>query len=432
MADLGAMREFQKHWEAYVADEQAAALLRTRPPLDVAALSPGDRMRPMLARPDSAVYDDAALRDALGRAQSSSRPASTDAPRDPRWAWWLDDPAWAVMGALREQLAARDAVHAELGGLALEAASRLDADDAYRAARASIASYMAANEEDRVACNDLAARRADAVAAGGGASGAPVPNRGEVQEVPTSAAVFGGAARGSDAAASAAVTGAGSSGTSAGSGAGAHAPASPRSGASASVEASDGLLARLWRRFVFLLFGRRRLREELAALDRRIMDVQGRVDLRTREIARLEQTLAARRTALYAAFDEDLDAAAAAAAAIDERIIALLDEDLARRDPSYERGMLTELSFDEAFAQANAREWDVLASWMTAYASRLPEALERASNIAASEDVWLEGHAPYGRRYWPLTNEVVALMESGRAHASETALKVVLQQARDA
>ena len=358
MADLGAMREFHKHWEAYVADEQAAALLRARPPLDVAALTPADRARPMLEQPASAAYDEHALHDALARVQSTSHP-STDAPRDTLWGWWLDDPVWSVMGELRHAMAARDAAHARLAGLALSAAQQIDADEAYSTARASIASYLVANEEDERVRDDLAARCAEVTAQ------PPVP---------------------------------------------------------------AGFFARLKARIMFALVGRRRQREEQEALDRRMADVQARMDLRAREITRLEETVTARRFEVESAVEEALATTTQELAAIEEHIVALLDDDLTRRDATYEPGSLIDLPFDEAFAQANDHEWCVLAAWMGAYAAHLPEVLERVSNAAASEAVWLEGHAPYGKRYWPLTPEVVALMESGRAHASNTALNVVLQR----
>ena len=67
----------------------------------------------------------------------------------------------------------------------------------------------------------------------------------------------------------------------------------------------------------------------------------------------------------------------------------------------------------------------LLGQWMVEYAARLPEEIVHARNVVESELVWLEGYAPYGKRYWPLTDRVVAAMEEGRADSSDLALKLV-------
>ena len=68
----------------------------------------------------------------------------------------------------------------------------------------------------------------------------------------------------------------------------------------------------------------------------------------------------------------------------------------------------------------------LLDAWMRAYLAALPHEVEHAANLRASEEVWLEAHDPFGRRWWARTDEVLALMEQGAASDSSRALELVL------
>lgn len=371
MADLEAMREFQNHWEAYQADERAIALLRTRPPFDVSALSDADRAQPPCWRPASAAYDEPALAAALERV-SPSASVVPDGVAAARWGWWLDDSAWQAVRALGGLLDERAAALAALAGIELASWDVHERDEALRAARQAVATFEAANDADRTQCAELTQRRV-AVAAG-----APVTRTRQ---------------------------------------AGAHA-----ADGDAAAPARTPWWRRLWDRLVEALLGRRRRQEELDALAQRIDEVNRNIELRDKEIARLGRELAARTEELRAPFAVPADSAEEAVAAVERRIVELMDRDLAARDEAYEAGSLDGLPFVDALAAANRREWDLLAAWMASYTEQLPSLLEHVGNVAESELVWLEGHAPYGKRYWPLTDEVVAFMASGKTEQSEVAL----------
>lgn len=176
---------------------------------------------------------------------------------------------------------------------------------------------------------------------------------------------------------------------------------------------------RLWWRRHFTL------RDECAKLDQRISDTHAKLEVRARKIDELRETISTRTAALEEPFAQPCERVCAAAEEIERSAVDLLERDLVARCDGYEAGSLAELPFDEALDRANEREWALLDRWMAAYVERLPEQIVHARNVVESELAWLEVHAPFGKRYWPLTDQVVTLMEEGRADTSDLALKLV-------
>lgn len=184
-------------------------------------------------------------------------------------------------------------------------------------------------------------------------------------------------------------------------------------------------IAHPWRRLRLWLFKRFRMRDELDKLDKKAADIRAKLDVRERKIDELKVAVESRTAALGEPFAPRLEELLDAMESTERSLLAMLDDDLRVRDMGYEPGMLLEGPFAEGLSQAHEREWALLGQWMVEYAARLPEEIVHARNVVESELVWLEGYAPYGKRYWPLTDRVVAAMEEGRADSSDLALKLV-------
>lgn len=184
-------------------------------------------------------------------------------------------------------------------------------------------------------------------------------------------------------------------------------------------------IAHPWRRLKLWFFKSFRMRDELDKIDQKIADIQAKLDVRERKIGELGDAVAARTALLEEPFAPQRKRSLEAILSTERELLSLLDHDLAARDETYEQGSVLAESFEDGLAHANEREWALLGRWMTEYGARLPEEIVHARNVVESELVWLEGYAPYGKRYWPLTDQVVAAMEEGRADTSDLALKLV-------
>ena len=186
-------------------------------------------------------------------------------------------------------------------------------------------------------------------------------------------------------------------------------------------------LLRPWHRLRLWFLRHVTLRDELDKLDQKRADMRAKLEVRERKLAELNSKEAARTAELDEPFAAPTAAVLEAVDATEDAVRALYDRDLTARDAAYEAGALDDAPFAEAVEAANEREWALLEQWMAAYVERLPEKIVHARNVMESELAWLEVHAPYGKRYWPLTDQVVAAMEQGRADTSELALKLVRQ-----
>lgn len=357
MANLEAMRTFQRHWSSYRADERRLARLCTQLPLRCDRMTADERRRPLFIQPDSISYDHAALEGALG---ADGARWGYRADEGSQWGWWLADDAWRAIPRARRLLEDRAAACAELAAVASACQASKDADPALGAARRARRGYLEADAAEHAELDGLLGQRAEAER--------PYAEE-AARKVPW--------------------------------------PLRP------------------WHRLRLWALRRFALRDELDRIDQKIAGVRTKLEVRERKLDELRAQEAARTSELEEPFEAPASALLAALREVESAAVRLYDRDLAARDASYEPGALAELPFDEAMASASEREWALLGEWMAAYAERLPEEVVHTRNVVESELVWLEGYAPYGKRYWPLTDEVVGAMEQGRADTSELALKLV-------
>ncbi len=398
MADLNEMREFHRHWTAYRDDERALARLCTRAPVDLTALTPEERTCSPLEEPASVRYDERALASARGNDEGVL-------PRDlvvdeARWGWWLESEDWSGVAALREHLSDLERGRAELASRERAAQAVLDVDPVWSEAVAALRAHEDAGGEERVELAALEETRVERAAAL--REGRPLSRRQVMWAVIALVVAVAGVIA---------------------------CCVAPLTEMARAVCALAWVLAvalaclRPWSRPLPSPLAARRRREELALLDQRIADMRAKVALRERLAAEQREAACSRAAVLRAPGDEAIRAVEDELAATERSIIAALDRDLTRRDACYEQGSLDELPFAEALARAYEREWALLEDWMAAYTAALPSSIEHAENVLASELVWLEGHAPYGKRFWPLTDAVMETMECARDLTSDAALE---------
>lgn len=356
MANLEAMRSFQRHWASYCADERRLALLCTKVPLDCSQLSADDRGSLPGRRPDSIAYDEDALIAALGAegAREGHVPGEGS-----QWGWWRADDAWRVLDVLEGLAGEYAAACAELAAVAEERQRATDTDAALNEVRAKLETYRAADAAEHAELERFTAERAAVMAPLDAEAARAVPW-----------------------------------------------PLRP------------------WKRLKLWALRRFKLADALAPLDQKLMDTRAKLEVRAAKIVELEAASRARRAEVEEPYGQPLDALSQSLDAIERAVIACYDHDLSARDASYASGSLDEFAFLDACALANAREWAALDAWMASYSAQLPSLIAHMRDVVGSELVWLEGYAPYGKRYWPLTDEVLAIMEAGRADTSELALKL--------
>lgn len=357
MANLEAMRTFQRHWTSYCAEERTLARLCTQLPLDISGLGARERRLPPFAFSTAAVYDRRALAGALG---PDGAHLGYRVDEGIQWNWWLAYDAWRAVIDERSLLDERAACIAELAAVAADTQRALDGDEELARDRSTLRDYAAADAEERSELARMNEQRKKFV---------EPYEQDEARRAPW--------------------------------------------------------IAHPWRRLKLWFFKSFRMRDELDKIDQKIADIQAKLDVRERKIGELGDAVAARTALLEEPFAPQRKRSLEAILSTERELLSLLDHDLAARDETYEQGSVLAESFEDGLAHANEREWALLGRWMTEYGARLPEEIVHARNMVESELVWLEGYAPYGKRYWPLTDRVVAAMEEGRADTSDLALKLV-------
>lgn len=408
MANLEEMREFRHHWHAFGEEDLRLFRLCHRVPVDVSKLSDEDRSRDLFSEPVSIAYRSeefaAVLADAL------VAPATCGDDDAASWGWWFGDDSWATYASTEELLRERDDVLGQIRVLDAERQEAVDADDDYQKAVSAADTYRLSNSED-VASREELSRRLETLEEGyreahGGEGGSSVP-RGALRAGSAVVALVCATALllVPDAVLAEPVR-------------------------IALAVAAVGACALVWfgvpQRLLESLRRWRWISDERDRLGRSITDIDQRIALRADELKARSQEAEARRLEIAAPFEEPRSALLERRADIERRIIAALEDDLAHRDPAFDEGSLDGLAFDEAFSSAQQRIWHLLGTWMDAYLAALPREIDHAANARASEEVWLEAHDPFGRRHWPLTDEVVSLMEEGGASDSGRALELVL------
>lgn len=409
MANLEEMREFQRHWRAFGAEDLRLFRLCHRVPVDVSKLSEEDRSHDLFSEPASVAYRSegfaAVLADAL------VAPATSGEDGAGSWGWWFGDDSWATYASTEELLRERDDVLGQIRALDAERQAAIDADDDYQKAVSAADTYRLSNSED-VASREELSRRLETLEEGyreahGGDGG--------VSSVPRSALRAGSAAVALVCAVLFLLV-----------------PdavlAEPARIALVAAAVAVCALVGLGvpQRLVGSLRRWRWISDERDRLGRSITDIDQRIALRADELKVRSEEAEARRLEIAAPFEDPRAELLERRADIERRIIAALEDDLAHRDPAFDEGSLDGLSFDEAFRSAQKRIWNLLGAWMDAYLAALPREIDHAENARASEEVWLEAHDPFGRRHWSLTDEVVSLMEEGGASDSGRALELVL------
>lgn len=404
MANLDEMLEFAKHWDAYRSEERQLDRLKTCPPVVLADVDEMERRRTMFMRPEHAAYDYQTLVELGGAVEPVGEDDGSQAP----WGWWLREEGWEAYCGLIPLLGALDQASKHLDDVLIQQRGALDADVERARAAERVVSYRHANETDRETLADLEDRR-DAIQQSLPKDRAALKRRKTL--LIAAAACF---------AAAVAVGIAWSL-----------APADlfARLGvAELAILVIAALLALLALRPIegVLPLRVRRIREDLERANIRIKDTRDRIERREKEIEKLSSTIKERESALMKPFEKPLDDARRAIEAAERAVLAQYEADLSDRDDAFDASLLEGLSFDDAVALANQREWALLEQWMDRYKQMLPLELEHAQNVAESELVWLEGHAPFGKRYWPLTDDVLAFMRSGRTDQSDVALRRVM------
>lgn len=408
MANLEEMREFQKHWDAYRDDAHALELLCTRLPVDLDGLTPKDASKPLSEMPASVTFDHEVLRDAYTPLAAQT----FDLERDARaWGWWEEEPAWKVVAELKSLMLAVEGARGVHTSLEAAEQAAIDADESYAHTLEAIQTYVAANKDDQATLDELKAVKDDPEQLFQKAlehEGKQQPKRAP-RALAAVLAVGGAAAL-------------------------AFIPVEPalRALAVAAWLIADAVFyVRPWQSPRGWLFKNHRMKEELSIIDGKIADATTRKELREREVERLQGDAAAKLEKLKEPYVGPLEEARVAVEDAERAVIDRFEQDLVARDETYEAGSLAKLSFDDAVAEGNRREWALLAAWMDRYVVQLHDAIRRAEDVQASESVWLDGHAPFGRRWWDKTDDVVKLMEAGRAASSEAALKMLRDAEQD-
>lgn len=403
MANLDEMLEFAKHWDAYCTEEHQLTRLKTCPPVVLDNVDEMERRRSMFLPPEHVSYDYQSLAELGGMSEQIEDQARSQVT----WGWWLRDEAWEIYCGLVPLLGTLDKANKHLDDVLIQQRGALDADEERARAAQQVSSYEHANETDRQTLVELKEKR-DSIA-----QRLPQDQRAlKTRKIMFLAALICfalGVALGivwSLATASSNVA----------------------LGGASLVMLVVGCFG------VFLalrpLGGTsplhvRKIREDFERANIRIKDTQDRIDRREREIKKLTATIKEHEEQLLKPFEKPLAEAREAIESAEMAVLAQYIADLSERDDTFDEAIFKDLSFDEAMAVANQREWALLEQWMDHYKHMLPFALEHAQNMAESELVWLEGHAPYGKRYWDLTPQVVSFMQSGRTDQSDVALQRV-------
>lgn len=400
MADLNTMRDVLAHWQAYEADELKLRELCTRTPLDCASIQGSDRTRCMFLEPEHYSWNSDALTDAI--VTSAVRFDGVPDSAAP-WGWWLDDPAWQAIRALQDALDALETTRAAHAAFCDEADAVVAADETYAELTSTIEAYTAADAEDRAALEEYHAIRNDDEhlrAAGDEAHGRRWWYARIVISVLIAIGGFAAWAFLPDA-------------------------RGPIALAIACAALLVVLLMPLPPKGGMAPWHRHRVNESNQVLDRKIAETKAKMELRSRELEELGEKRDAQLAALLEPYREPREKLEARISQQECAAIEVLEHDLAKVDAAYEPGTLAELPFEEALAAGNEREWQLLETWMDAYSAALPQAIEHAENVLGTEALWLEGHAPYGRRNWSDTPEIVRLMEEEGAQDSDAALALL-------
>ena len=146
MANLEAMRTFQRHWASYCAEERTLARLCTQLPLDISGLGARERRLPPFAVSTAAVYDRRALAGALG---PDGAHLGYRVDEGIQWNWWLAYDAWRAVIDERSLLDERAACIAELAAVAADTQRALDGDEELARDRSTLRDYAAADAEER-------------------------------------------------------------------------------------------------------------------------------------------------------------------------------------------------------------------------------------------------------------------------------------------
>ena len=163
-------------------------------------------------------------------------------------------------------------------------------------------------------------------------------------------------------------------------------------------------------------------RERAAAL---AADCERRIAERDGEVEGLEQKAATYEEGLRAPFAGVRMRAEERVEGAEDAVLEILAGHLASNGVEVE-GTGEGEPYDAALERAYRAEWDLLDAWMDGYRAGLASKLTHASRSLESELVWLEGHAPFGRRHWALAHEVADVMEREGCDAS-AALERVLE-----
>lgn len=404
MATLDEMREFKAHLDIYSKDLNELGRLCSRAPVDLGGVTDADREAPLSTRPEGAVLDTAFLEEAVLEASLPEHPAVSE--DDLSWGWWSEDASWWVLGRISEAEARIDDARA------LADRRRSERDEAVARSlrlqrfRSSIESYREANSEDEAALSRLQEERDDP--------------EGAYADAARSARERGGLAPGR-----AIICGAGAAGVVV-----ACALPVPLEARAAAAVVWAALAGVAWARLAGVpasLWQRGRWLSEFSTrVGMRIEEAERRVDARRTEMGRLEEKSAIYRKSIEAPFERGIEEADEGVRQAEGALVAVYEADLARRDPDFEEGSLSGLPFEEAVREGNRRLWALFGAWMDSYRANLPAALEHAERERSSELVWLEGHAPFGKRYWPLVDDVISVMEQVGIGDSDVALKRVL------
>lgn len=413
MANLEEMREFTRHWRAFCAEDEHLSNLCGRVPVDTSKLTESDRGHDLFSVPESVTYCDEAFANVLTGVLTGANVSIS--PADAPWGWWLEDEGWQTYASTKDMLVERTWKLDAVAAIDAERREALDADDAYREAAGAVETYRASNAEDTAARAELVRRLenlSDATASHanlqkGGASRL-------VRRLAVAAAVtlvcgvvlWSLAPDAFDAPTRIVLT--------------------------ALVALACVLVAfRVPQRLATAVRRRSKLADEQDRLKRTLADIDARVALRTEELEVRAQEADARKSELEKPFLAPRAKLIEECAHIERDIIDTLDEDLAKHDAAYAAGTLVELPFDEAYRAAQEREWAFLGSWMGEYLVRLPHEIEHTLNARASEEVWLESHDPFGKRWWNRAEDILALMEQGGAADSARALELLAKADAD-
>ncbi len=407
MANLEEMREFTRHWRAFCAENEHLSKLCVRVPVDTSNLAESDRGHDLFSAPESVAYCDEAFTNVLTGVLTGANVSTS--PADAPWGWWLENVDWQTYASTKDMLAERTRKLDAVAAIDVERREALDADDAYREAASAVETYRASNAEDTATRAELACRLenlADAAESRANRQKDSASSLLRRLAVAAAVALACGVALWS------------------------LAPdaldAPTRIVLTALVAFVCVLVAlRVPQRLATAVRRRGKLADEQDRLKRTIADIDARVALRAEELEARAHEADARKAELEKPFLAPRAQLIEECAHIERDIIEALDADLAKRDTAHTAGTLAELPFDEAYKAAQEREWALLGSWMGEYLARLPHEIEHALNARASEEVWLESHDPFGKRWWDRAEDILALMERGDAADTARALELL-------